>query len=114
MILKSIHTIISSVPSPVQDVRSEKITSTSITITWKPPQTPNGTLQFYEINYAMDGEQPHLYDVQNTTTWKLICLEPYTQYTIKVRAMTMAGFGQYSLSSIVCTLEDGMLIFHSS
>ena len=101
---------ISSAPSPVRNVSSKGIiSSTFIIITWEPPQEPNGVLQFYEVSYTPNGGQTSVVDVQNNTTWKLTGLKSYTAYTVKVRAKTMAGFGSYSLPSTVSTLEDGTL-----
>ena len=102
---------ISTVPSPPLNVKTNDVTSTSITVIWEPPQSPNGRLLGYEVSYTPNGGQPSVVNVQNNTTWKLTGLKPYTAYSVKVRAKTMAGFESYSLSSTVSTLEDGMLIY---
>ena len=102
---------ISTVPSPPLNVKTNGVTSTSTTITWEPPQSPNGRLLGYEVSYTPNGGQPSVVNVLNSITWKLTGLKPYTAYTVKLRAKTMAGFGSYSLPSTVSTLEDGMLIY---
>ena len=48
-------------------------------------------------------------DVQNITTWVLAGLKSSTTYTISVRARTVAGFGDDSVSLTVSTLESGMV-----
>ena len=104
------NNIFSIVPSHPLNVKTNDVTSTSITVIWKPPQSPNGRLLGYEVSYTPNGGQPSVVNVQNNTTRKLAGLKPYTAYSVKVRAKTMAGFGSYSLPSSVSTLEDGMLI----
>ena len=101
--------VITLVPSSPQNVQTQDVTSTSITLIWKPPQNPNGRLHGYEVSYMPNGGSPSVMGVQNTTTWKLTGLKPYTVYTISVRAKTGAGFGASTRSSVT-TLEDGILI----
>ena len=38
-------------------------------------------------------------DIQNTITWKLIDMKPYTSYNISVRVKTGAGLGETSIQS---------------
>ena len=97
------------VPSSPQNVKTQDVSSTSITVIWKPPQNLNGRLQGYEVSYMLNGGSLSVVGVQNTTTWKLTGLKPYTVYTIFVRAKTGAGFGASTCSSVT-TLEDGMSI----
>ena len=100
------------VPSPPLNVKTNDVTSTSITIIWEPPQSPNGRLLGYEVSYTPNGGQTSVVGIpQYNTSWKLTCLKPHAVYSVQVRAKTMAGFGSYSLSSNVSTLEDGMLIY---
>ena len=87
---------------------TKNVTSTSVNVSWDPPQNLNGQLQGYEISYTPNGERPTVVDVQNTTTWKLTDLKPYTSYSISVRAKTGAGFGEKSIPVTISTLESGM------
>eukprot|EP00731_Ephydatia_muelleri_P002801 Em0001g2801a len=81
-------------PSPPLNLKTKNVTSTTVTVIWDPPQNLNGQLQGYEISYTPNGERPTVVDVQNTTTWKLTDLKPYTSYSISVRAKTGAGLAK--------------------
>eukprot|EP00731_Ephydatia_muelleri_P037955 Em0610g2a len=93
-------------PSPPLNLKTKNVTSTTVTVIWDPPQNLNGQLQGYEISYTPNGERPTVVDVQNTTTWKLTDLKPYTSYSISVRAKTGAGFGEKSIPVTISTLES--------
>ena len=99
-------------PSPPLNVRTQDVASTSITVTWEPPQYPNGVLLGYEVCYTSNGDSPSAVNVQNTSTaWKLTDMKPCTMYSISVRAKTVAGFGEKSTPVMISTGESGMY-FH--
>ena len=105
-------------------MKTNDVTSTSITVIWEPPQSPNGRLLGYEVSYTPNGGQPSVLDIhvpqymtglynlkQNITSWKLTGLKPYTVYAVSVRAKTAAGFGGYGNPVRERTLEDGKIYF---
>ena len=92
------------VPTPPLNVRIQDITSTSVTVTWEPPQNSNGRLLGYQIGYA--SSNGFVLDVLNVNTWKLTGLNPFTKYTIFVRAKTAAGFSNYSNPVMITTQLD--------
>ena len=98
------------VPSPPKDLKSQNVSSTSITVSWDPPQSPNGILLGYEVSYTPDGGRLSAIEVQNNTTWKLSDMKPFTSYSVSVRAKTLAGYGEKCSPVIVSTLESGMLL----
>ena len=67
----------------------------SITLTWLPPQHPNGVVRFYVLRWSSFGVNFFVNTTGNTTTAVLSDLTPGTQYTFSVRAFTVA-FGPFS------------------
>ena len=99
------------VPSPPLNVAAHHVTSTSITVIWEPPQSPNGRLLGYEVSYTPHRRgHPSVVIVQNITSWKLTGLKPYTVHAVSVRAKTAAGFGGYGNPVTQKTLEDGKIL----
>ena len=86
----------------------QNVSSTSLMISWEPPQSPNGQLLGYEGSYTPNGGKLSAVDVQNNTTWKLMDMTPFTSHSISVRAKTLAGYGGKCSPVIVSTLESGM------
>ena len=78
----------------------------SITLTWLPPQHPNGVVRFYELQLSSLG-----FFVNTTnTTIVLSDLTPGTQYTFSVRAFTVA-FGPFSTHLTLHTADgEGILV----
>ena len=92
--------------SPLE-VKILNIKSTSFSISWQPPNDPNGIINGYQVSYTPHGKEGCLHDVVgDTTSTELIYLKPHTEYTIRVRAKTV-HFGYYSSPFTVSTLEDG-------
>ena len=100
------HTFL-AVPSPPLNLKAQNVTSTSVTITWEPPQNRNGRLQGYEVSYTPKGGSTSFEKLQNDMTCKLMDLKPFTVYYICVRARTAVGFGDGSVLLIVSTSEIG-------
>ena len=79
-----------------------EINSTAITVTWDEPDVTNGIITMYEIIYS-SGNRTFLDDdatvveVNSTinNTYKLIIdgLDPFTVYTVALRAFTRIGAG---------------------
>ena len=101
------HTFL-AVPSPPLNLKAQNVTSTSVTITWEPPQNPNGGSLGYEVSYTPKGGSTSVTKLKNYTTCKLIELKPFTAYYICVRAKTAVGFGEGSVSLTVSTKENGI------
>ena len=93
----------------------------SITLTWLPPQHPNGVVRLYQVQFVE--AEPLLISsgdgnifvntADNTTTAVLSDLTPGTQYTFSVRAFTVA-FGPFSdqLSLHTADGEDSFNIIY--
>ena len=67
----------------------------SATLTWLPPQHPNGVVRFYELRLSLADGDVFVNTTDNTTMAVLSDLTPGAQYTFSVRAFTVA-FGPFS------------------
>uniref|UniRef100_A0A3B4GFR0 receptor protein-tyrosine kinase n=1 Tax=Pundamilia nyererei TaxID=303518 RepID=A0A3B4GFR0_9CICH len=86
-------------PSAVPIMHQVSSTSRSFSLSWPPPEQPNGIILDYEIRY---------YDkVGETPNVVLEGLRPGTGYVVQVRARTVAGYGAYSKDMLFQTLTDG-------
>ncbi|XP_047678606.1 phosphatidylinositol phosphatase PTPRQ isoform X2 [Tachysurus fulvidraco] len=79
------------VPSSVQDVSYENISSTSIFVSWNPPLNPNGKITHYTVYILNLHSHEARQRVTNTTSIVLTGLDKYTQYKVRVAAWTAAG-----------------------
>ena len=90
-------------------MKAPDVTSTSITVTWDPPQNLNGRAACYEVRYT-NGGSTSVATVKNLTTKKLINLKPSTKYDIYVRAKTAVEIGEASFPIKISTSNPGMYI----
>ena len=82
--------------------------STSILVTWEPPETMNGNLRHYAVTYGT--ERSNLNERRNSPTalsYELLDLEEFTVYYVQVFAETSVS-GKLSEIVDAKTLEDGM------
>ena len=70
------------------------VTVSSVTLQWKPPQTTNGDITHYSVQY---GENEVIDDFGDITsdpiTGTIKGLSPDTKYTVKLKAHTRVGAG---------------------
>ncbi|XP_018621246.2 phosphatidylinositol phosphatase PTPRQ-like isoform X2 [Scleropages formosus] len=91
--------------SPPVNLTAFNITSHSATITWSPPETPNGVIQVYEVVYEYSVMRAAVNS--STPSVMLLDLNPYTLYDVSVRAYTKYGHGnQMSVVLKILTSED--------
>ncbi|XP_037294800.1 tyrosine-protein phosphatase Lar isoform X2 [Manduca sexta] len=95
------------VPGEPQDVKVTAINSTSIHVTWKPPQEKekNGIIRGYHVHVQEIREEgkgllndPMRFNVMDDTTLELNVsgLQPDTRYSVQVAALTRKGDGDRS------------------
>uniref|UniRef100_A0A8C2TRY0 Ephrin type-B receptor 3 n=1 Tax=Coturnix japonica TaxID=93934 RepID=A0A8C2TRY0_COTJA len=95
-------------PSAVPTMHLHSSTGNSMTLSWTPPERPNGIILDYEIKYSEKGD-----GIANTVTSqknsvRLDGLKANARYMVQVRARTVAGYGRYSLpTEFQTTAEDG-------
>ncbi|XP_056459783.1 ephrin type-A receptor 4a isoform X5 [Gadus chalcogrammus] len=73
-------------------------TANSMSLSWLPPEKPNGIILDYEIKYHEKdaGEAiAHTMTAQRSSA-RIEGLNPRTSYVVQVRARTVAGYGRYS------------------
>ncbi|KAF7653261.1 hypothetical protein LDENG_00085290 [Lucifuga dentata] len=96
-------------PSVVPIMHQVSSTSRSFSLSWPPPEQPNGIILDYEIRYY----DKSLSSVLNSSVIQsempsvvLEGLRPGTGYVVQVRARTVAGYGAYSKEMLFQTLTD--------
>uniref|UniRef100_A0A671KH18 Phosphatidylinositol phosphatase PTPRQ-like n=1 Tax=Sinocyclocheilus anshuiensis TaxID=1608454 RepID=A0A671KH18_9TELE len=98
------------VPSSVQNVSYQNLTSTSIRVTWEPPLNPNGKITHYTVYAENLLTNQQLQKMTDTTTAVLTGLDKYSSYKVRVAAST--AIGETPLTDedyiFVMTLEDGI------
>lgn len=77
-------------PGRVQDISVATAGVADINLTWTEPQLTNGAITVYEIGYT--------HNLINTTDTfiNINGLAPDTSYTVRIRAYTSAGSGNWS------------------
>ena len=84
------------------NLTSTAATDATISLQWSPPDMPNGIITNYKITYnAMT-----INTTDDSTTFTLMGLDPFTNHTISVAALNGAGVGLES-DSIVVRTEEG-------
>uniref|UniRef100_A0A8C6Q7R7 receptor protein-tyrosine kinase n=1 Tax=Nothobranchius furzeri TaxID=105023 RepID=A0A8C6Q7R7_NOTFU len=94
-------------PSVVPILHQVSSTSRSFSLSWPPPEQPNGIILDYEIRYYDKvgwKKKSRRVDSPNVV---LEGLRPGTGYVVQVRARTVAGYGAYSKEMLFQTLTDG-------
>ena len=98
-----------AVPSgPPVGVSHLKVTSTSVTLSWNPPETShqNGVIRSY-IVIAREEETGQSFSVNSTSTELSIGnLHPFYTYHFAVAAVTISQ-GPFTYEYVLQTLEDG-------
>ncbi|XP_055073640.2 ephrin type-B receptor 3 isoform X5 [Misgurnus anguillicaudatus] len=88
-------------PSAVPTVHLMGASANTMSLSWLPPEKPNGIILDYEIKYHEkdQGEAiAHTMTAQRSSA-RIEGLKPGTPYVVQVRARTVAGYGRYSSAS---------------
>ncbi|XP_031430202.1 ephrin type-B receptor 3 isoform X1 [Clupea harengus] len=96
-------------PSAVPTVHLMAASSTTMSLSWLPPEKPNGIILDYEIKYHEkdQGEAiAHTMTAQRSSA-RIEGLKPGTPYVVQVRARTVAGYGRYSSPADFSTNMQG-------
>ena len=100
-----------SEPDVVSNLMSNGSDEDQINITWNQPSIPNGIIIMYDIRYReTDSNDSFIYVNGTTNTQHTIDgLTSFTNYTIGVRAHTIAGPGEW-IDIKASTLLPGIFI----
>uniref|UniRef100_A0A674NGP1 Ephrin type-B receptor 3 n=1 Tax=Takifugu rubripes TaxID=31033 RepID=A0A674NGP1_TAKRU len=85
-------------PSAIPTVHLMSATASTMSLSWLPPEKPNGIILDYEIKYHEkdQGEAiAHTMTAQRSNA-RIEGLKAGTSYVVQVRARTVAGYGRYS------------------
>ena len=98
-----------SEPGVVSNLMSRGSDVDQISITWNQPSIPNGIIIMYDIRYRESDNSDSFIYVNTTNTQHIIYeLLPNTNYTVSVRAYTIAGPGEWtSLTAITLNMREG-------
>ena len=69
------------------------ITTSSMTLQWKPPQTTNGVITHYSVQYGETVINRFGNNALDTITGKIEGLSPDTEYALQLKAHTRVGAG---------------------
>ncbi|XP_076001252.1 ephrin type-B receptor 3 [Genypterus blacodes] len=83
-------------PSAVPTVHLMRSTSDTLSLSWLPPEKPNGVILDYEIKYHERGQAMSHTVTSQYSSAKVEGLRASTPYVVQVRARTVAGYGRYS------------------
>ena len=80
-------------------VHKDRITETTITISWKEPSPSDVSILRYEVEYKRSGEDSakvKSVPIDQILTCKVTELIPYTEYEFRVAANNSAGRGPFT------------------
>ncbi|XP_061549717.1 ephrin type-B receptor 3 [Phycodurus eques] len=83
-------------PSAVPTVHLMRSTADTLSLSWLPPEKPNGVILDYEIKYHERGQAMSHTVTSQLSSAKVEGLRAATPYVVQVRARTVAGYGRYS------------------
>ncbi|CAL8306317.1 unnamed protein product [Lota lota] len=93
-------------PSLVPIMHQVSSTSRSFSLSWPPPEQPNGIILDYEIRFYDKVGIPVTVVQSRSPGVVLEGLRPGTGYLVQVRARTVAGYGAFSKEMLFHTLTD--------
>ena len=89
----------------------EEISSSFFYLSWDPPPQPeqNGEIIGYNVTLTDFNSEAQVTIFTPINSTKVVSLRPFTTYLYAVAAITAAGIGPYSVSSIFITDEAGIV-----
>ena len=100
------------------DLFVNEINSTAITVSWNQPAVSNGIITMYEIFYSLGNRTvldddatvvPFTANVNISYEIIIVGLDPFTIYTVAVRAFTRIGAGNFTETFSILTDPFGKL-----
>ena len=81
------------VPSEPTSLEVVSVTASSVTLQWEPPQTTNGVVTHYSVQYGETVIDNFGKNTSDTITCRIERLSPDTEYALQLRAHTRVGAG---------------------
>ena len=76
---------------------SVTVTVTTVTLSWMPPDPPNGIITQYELQYRRSSDSVYISFINSSAlTATVTGLLPSTDYRFRVAASTVVGQGPYT------------------
>ncbi|XP_043474504.1 neogenin isoform X2 [Leptopilina heterotoma] len=94
-----------NVPGPPMNFDGHPTSSSSIALSWEEPQLLNGKISKYIVTYSEEDDEESKGETLGTT-YELINLVPYTEYTIWVQAENENGPGASSNEIVIRTYSS--------
>ncbi|XP_040270213.1 immunoglobulin superfamily DCC subclass member 4-like isoform X1 [Bufo bufo] len=103
-------TVQEGLPGPPQALKSQAVTSKTVTVAWERPESNWERVVGFSLHYAKSGglnNEEYQFAVNNNTTeFTVRYLEPGTSYTFYVVAYSQQGASRASEHLVVQTLDD--------
>ncbi|XP_030198279.1 netrin receptor DCC isoform X2 [Gadus morhua] len=94
------------VPTQVEALRAEPLSSTSIQVSWAPPTQPNGPILAYRLLWAeLPSGKEQSVEVSGRS-FKMEGLNKYSEYAVRVLALNRHGAGVSAETLRIATLSD--------
>ena len=93
-------------PSEPCSLREASVTPATVTLQWMPPDTPNGHITQYSVQYNETVINNFGIETQNEWTGIVGGLSPDTEYVLNLKAHTRVGQGPPASLSV----KTGMLL----
>ena len=86
-------------PTAPKSLMMVSITNTTVSLSWMPPDTPNGIITQYQLQYRRSDSSTNIISMNITNdnlTYTVTGLSSNTEYVFTVRAFTVVGHGNAS------------------
>ena len=97
-------------PTAPSSLMIVNITNTTVTLLWIPPNTLNGIVTHYQIQYWRSNSNTNIISLNTTSadlSYRVTGLTSDTEYVFRVRSFTVVGHGPFS--NEVTTLTSKLL-----
>ena len=85
--------------------------STTVQVSWTPPETPNGIITHYELVISNDRDTPLTLDLGLSTSTIVSDLQPFTEYTVYLFVYNSVGSTNATASIITGETGEGIYIY---
>ena len=104
-----------TVPTPPRSLMIGQVTDTTVTLSWMPPDPPNGIITSYRVQYKRSDHSSYSsIDTMNTDlTYTVTGLTTNTEYDFRIRADTVVGRSDPSnvVTALVGKLKYVLLLY---